>query len=253
MASKITVTIITLNEAHNIERCIMGVAPIADEIIVLDAFSTDNTVEHCKKLGVRVEQRKWEGYAKSKNYLNSLATHPFIFSIDADEVPDEELLASIRQVKEVGLNLNAVYEVNRLTNYCGKWIKYSGWYPDRKIRIFSNENTKWEGNYVHEELVFSNSPEVVRLAGHLLHYSYYSQEEHKDRADRYSALTAQKMYEKGKQASWVKPFISAIGRFLSMYIIKKGMLDGKAGLQIACISAKSNIFKYKELRRLNRG
>lgn len=253
MASQLSVTIITYNEAHNIERCISGVSVIADEVIVLDSFSTDDTVAKAKKLGARVEQRKWEGYAKAKNYLNSLAQFPFVFSIDADEVPDEELVAEIKRIKADGLATTEVYEVNRLTNYCGSWIKHSGWYPDRKIRIFANACATWEGNYVHEELEFSNTPNVVRLGGHLLHYSYYSLKDHRLRADKYSALTAQKMFSKGKKAHFLKPYLSAVGRFISMYILKKGFLDGRAGLQIACISAKSNIFKYKELIRLNRG
>ena len=248
----LTATIITLNEERNIGRCIDGLQAVADEIIVLDAFSTDATVEICESKGVRVEQRKWEGYAASKNYLNSLATYPFIFSVDADEVPDKELVEAIRKFKTEGFKEEEVYEVNRMTNYCGTWIKHSGWYPDRKVRIFSNAVAKWEGNFVHEELVFSTNPKVVRLDGHLLHYSYYSQKEHRERADKYSVLTAQKMRHKGKKSSVLKPCLSAFGRFVSMYVLKKGFLDGKAGLQIACISAQSNKVKYNELRRLNR-
>ena len=252
MESKLTATIITYNEESNIERCIKGLEAIADEIIVLDSFSTDATVAICKTQGVRVEQRKWEGYAASKNYLNSLASHPFIFSVDADEVPDSHLINSIQELKRKGFKTDEVYEVNRRTNYCGTWINHSGWYPDRKIRLFAFEIAKWEGNYVHEELKFLNSPKVVRLPGHLEHYSYYSQKEHRERADKYSVLTAQKMHQKGKKASLLKPYLSALGRFVSMYLIKKGFLDGKAGWQIACISAQSNVLKYKELRRLNR-
>jgi (heptosyl)LPS beta-1,4-glucosyltransferase len=248
-SQQISATIITLNEERNIGRCIDSLLPICDEIIVLDAFSADRTPEICKEKGVRFEQRKWEGYAASKNYLNSLAQFDYIFSVDADEAPDEQLQLAISNLKQEGLK--GTYAVNRLTNYCGSWIKHSGWYPDIKTRIFPKKESVWEGAYVHEELVVKGNPKAEELPGHLLHYSYYNFEEHQKRADKYSLLTAQKMNAKGKKASLLKPYLSALGRFISMYVIKKGFLDGKMGWHIARISAKSNILKYKELRRLN--
>lgn len=247
---KLTATIITLNEERNIGRCIDALLPVADEIIVLDSFSTDKTEEICRSKGVRFEQRVWEGYSATKNYLNGLASYAYIFSVDADEAPDEELIRAILRQKEKGFN--GVYSVNRLTNYCGKWIKHSGWYPDVKTRIFPKEGSVWEGDYVHEELAFSGNPTPQLLAGHLLHYSYYNFTEHRARADKYSLLTAQKFHAQGKRVGVLKPYISALGRFISMYFIKLGFLDGKMGCKIACISAQSNILKYKELIRLNR-
>lgn len=247
---KISATIITLNEERNIERCIRSLEPIADEIIVLDSFSTDKTVEICERLGVRLEQRKWAGYAASKNYLNSLATYDYIFSVDADEAVDETLAQEILKVKQ--LPNPELYSVNRLTNYCGKWIKHSGWYPDVKLRLFPKEGCEWEGAFVHEELNYPQELEIHQLEGHLEHYSYYSFTGHRERADKYSALTAQKMHHRGKKASLLKPYLSAAGRFISMYLLKLGFLDGRMGFKIAQISAQSNVFKYKELRRLNR-
>lgn len=247
---KISATIITLNEERNIERCIHALKEVADEIIVLDAFSTDRTKELCEAAGVRFEQRAWEGYSASKNYLNSLASHPYIFSVDADEVVDNRLKAAILAVKSQAEP--GVYTVNRLTNYCGKWIKHGGWYPDVKLRIFPKEGSRWVGAHVHEELEYPQELPVQQLEGHLEHYSYYSFEEHRQRADKYSALTARKWYERGKRVGPLKPYISAIGRFLSMYCIKKGILDGRMGFKIAWISAQSNVFKYKELLRLQR-
>lgn len=248
MEHQLTSTIITFNEERNIERCIDALLPISDEIIVLDSFSTDKTVEICKAKGVRIEQREWKGYSNAKNHLNQLATHEYIFSVDADEAPDDRLIQQIQHHKKAGFK--GVYSVNRLTNYCGKWIKHSGWYPDVKTRIFPKSTSQWEGEYVHEELVIENNPTPVPLEGHLLHYSYYSQKEHRERADKYSELTAVKMYKKGKRVGPLKPYISAIGRFVAMYIIKAGFLDGTSGFHIARISALSNIYKYKELIRL---
>lgn len=247
---KISATIITLNEERNIERCILSVQAVADEIIVLDAFSSDRTKQICESLNVRFEQRAWEGYSASKNYLNSLARHEYILSLDADEALDDELKKEILRVKKE--NKPQLYAVNRLTNYCGKWIKHSGWYPDVKLRIFPKEGSQWEGAFVHEELSYPDHLKVEELKGHLHHYSYYSFEDHRARADKYSALTAKKMHAAGKKASVFKPYLSAVGRFISMYLLKLGFLDGKMGFKIAQISALSNVFKYKELRRLSR-
>lgn len=247
---KITATIITFNEERNIERCIRSVDGIADEIIILDSLSTDRTEEICQSLGVRFISRPWEGYSLSKNYLNSLVETDYILSLDADEALDDTLKAEIVELKTS--QSPQIYAVNRLTNYCGKWIKHSGWYPDVKVRLFPKEGSYWDGAIVHEELIFPKDLKVIQLDGHLEHFSYYSFEEHRARADKYSRLTAQKMHQAGKNASVLKPYLSAFGRFVSMYLLKAGFLDGKMGFKIAQISAQSNVFKYKELRRLNR-
>lgn len=247
---KISAAIITYNEEGNIARCIRSLQQIADEIIVLDSYSTDQTATICRQLNVRFEQREWKGYSQAKNYLNSLASFDYILSIDADEELSEELVASILHLKQTGSS--EVYSVNRLTNYLGKWIYHSGWYPDIKVRLFPKEGSQWEGEFVHETLSYPMSKKVIVLQGHLNHYSYTSFEDHRRRADKYSLLTAQKFHAAGKKATILKPYISAIGRFIGMYFIKKGFLDGKMGLKIALISAQSNVLKYKELRRLNR-
>ena len=246
----LSVIIITLNEERNIARAIDSVLPFADEVIVLDSFSTDKTEEICKSKGVQFVQRKWEGYAKTKNYANSLAQHDWIFSLDADEACDKEMIEAIQKEKKKGFF--GVYMVNRLTNYCGKWIKYSTWYPDWKIRIFQKSNTKWVGEYVHEELEFTKEVEVKKLDGHLQHYSYYNYTEHRERADKYSILTAKKLHVAGKKAGPLRPYISSFGRFVTMFVLNLGFLDGWKGFKIAQISGQSNKLKYQELRRLNK-
>lgn len=246
----ISVLIITLNEERNIERALKSVEKFANEIIVLDSFSSDKTKEICLRFeNVQFIERKWEGYAATKNHLHSLASFSYIFSLDADEAPDEELAQLIKIEKEKGLG--GIYEMNRLTNYCGKWIKHSGWYPDIKTRLFPSHAGKWEGEFVHEELFFETKFPSKLLGGHLLHYSYYNFKEHRERADRYSKLTAQKFHIKGKSANALRPFLSGITRFFSMYVLKRGFLDGYMGFKIAFISAQSNVLKYNELRRLN--
>ena len=246
---KISATIITLNEERNIERCIRSLKNVADEIIVLDSNSTDRTEEICLNHNVTFVKRDWEGYAASKNYLNTLASHDYILSMDADEAVDEKLAQEILQVK--ALKGQELYSVNRITNYCGRWIKHGGWYPDVKTRLFPKEGCFWDGEFVHEELVYPKGLNIVQLKGHLSHYSYYSFKGHRERADKYSSLTAQKMNKAGKKASVLKPLFSGLARFVSMYFLKAGFMDGKMGFKIAQISAQSNVFKYQELRRLN--
>jgi (heptosyl)LPS beta-1,4-glucosyltransferase len=246
---KLAVVIITLNEERNIGRCLQSVQGLADEIIVLDAFSSDKTQAICDKFNVRFVQRAWEGYAASKNYLNSLCSADYILSLDADEALSEQLYQSILEAKKVGFT--GVYSLNRLTNYAGTWIKHSGWFPDIKVRIFPKDRSHWSGEFVHEELIFPTCTPKL-LNGVLEHYSYYSYADHRKRADKYSLLTAQKFHAAGKKVGPLKPYISALGRFIAMFIIKLGFLDGWKGFKIAQISALSNILKYKELRRLNR-
>jgi (heptosyl)LPS beta-1,4-glucosyltransferase len=244
----LAVAIITLNEERNIRRCLGSIRDLADEIIILDAFSSDKTVAIAQEFNARVEQRTWQGYAASKNYLNSLVQSDYILSLDADEALSDELYQTLKREKEKGFS--GTYSVNRMTNYMGKWIKHSGWFPDIKLRIFPKEGSYWSGEYVHEELI-TNDKTPQLLKGILEHYSYYSYEDHQQRADKYSRLTAQKMHVAGKKANFLKPFLSAIGRFIAMYVIKLGFLDGWSGFKIAQISAKSNVLKYKELIRLN--
>lgn len=246
--SQLTVVIITKNEERNIGRALDSVSRIADEIIVVDGYSTDKTKAICEKKGAHFIQYEWKGYAATKNFANSLARSPYILSLDADEALDPKLEKALIAEKHKGFS--GIYSVNRLTNYCGKWIYHSGWYPDKKIRVFPKDKTTWVGEFVHEELEFSENMIPHELFGHLEHYSYYSYADHRARADKYSLLTAQKMAAQGKTAGFLKPYLSAIGRFISMYFFKRGFLDGKMGFKIALISAQSNILKYKELRRL---
>lgn len=247
---KLSVVIITLNEERNIGRLLTSVKSLADEVIVVDSFSTDRTAEICNEHQATFIQEKWQGYAATKNFANSQASHEWIFSIDADEEVDKELESAILKLKNEGFK--GLYSVNRLTNYCGKWIKHSTWYPDKKIRIFPKSKTKWTGEYVHEELEFSEKMEQIELPGHLNHYSYYDYKDHRERADKYSLLTAQKLNKEGKKVGPLKPYISCIGRFITMYVLNLGFLDGWMGFKIAQISGLSNIVKYKELRRLNK-
>lgn len=246
---RITAAIITLNEERNIGRCLASLENVVDEIIVMDSGSTDATEAICKQKGVVFYRQDWLGYAQQKNALNEKASFEMIFSIDADEALSPELASEIIELKskaQVGY-----YSLNRLTNYCGSWIYHSGWFPDIKVRLFP-KTTLWTGELVHEQLALEGGQPIYHLKGLLHHYSYYSHDQHRRRADHYSTLTAKKYVLEGRTTFWGQPAISAMARFLSMYVLKLGFMDGMAGFHIARISAASNYFKYKEVQRLTR-
>ena len=250
MASKLSIVVITFNEERNIDRCLKAAEAVADDIVVLDSFSTDRTMEICKSYGVTFIQSAWKGYGLTKNEANLAAKHDYILSIDADEVLSPELIKSIKKEKEKGFD--GVYEVHRLTNYCGHWIKHGGWYPDKKIRLFSKTMAAWNHEMVHEEVVLKEPQQTKLLAGDLFHYSYYTQADHWAKAVKYSHLTAEKLFKNGRTTWFLHPAISAVSRFLAMYIIKLGFLDGRAGFTIAWISAKANYVKYDALIELQK-
>lgn len=242
MMKGISVVIITKNEERNIERCLLSVKGIADEVVVVDSFSTDDTPEICREHDNEFVQVEWRGFSKTKNFGNKLARYDYILSLDADEALSEELKASILNAKEQGLN--GIYQFNRLTNYCGKWIRYSGWYPDTKVRLFPKEGSKWKGDFVHEEITYDPTLPVHHLTGDLHHYSYYTEQEHRDRAEKYARLGAQKLRDKGETGNWFKAVGSAISRFFRIYVVRQGYRDGREGWKIATISARAAYLKY---------
>lgn len=249
--SKISAVIITLNEEKNISRCFNSLQGVVEEVVVVDSFSTDNTPTLCKlNDNTRFFQREWAGYAKTKNWANEQASHPYILSIDADEALDEELRASILALKAKGLS--GAYQLNRITNYCGKWIKHSGWYPDKKIRLFKKGSAYWSGDLVHEKLIIEKSEPIYLIPGHLLHYSISSIEQHKQVIAKYAALKALASLNKGRKTSATPKHLSALVKFLEVYIFKLGILDGIYGWHIARFSAKSKLLEYQEIKSLGR-
>ncbi len=244
---KFSVVIITFNEEKNIQKCLDAVRNLSDDIIVIDSFSTDKTQEICQAYGnLRFIKYNWEGYSKTKNYGNSLAKYDYILSLDADEVISSELADSIRNIHK----LEGAFEFNRMTNYCGSWIKHCGWYPDKKIRLFNKNDAYWEGDFVHEILVLPENININFLDGDLLHYSYYTINDHYNQIEKYSYLHARKMVKEGKKASFVKLFISPMFKFIRTYFLQLGFLDGYAGFTIAKISAKAVQLKYKKLKAI---
>ncbi|MHC1706555.1 MAG: glycosyltransferase family 2 protein [Bacteroidales bacterium] len=246
---KISVVIITFNEERNILRCIDSVTEIADEIIVIDSFSTDKTESICLEKGARFIKNPWPGYGAQKNFGNQQAVHDYILSLDADEALSLNLRTSIVALKDQQPQADA-YAMNRLTNYCGHWIRHCGWYPDRKIRLFDRRKVKWNLELVHEDLEMEKNTTVGFLKGDLLHYSFYTSDDHLRQVDNYSTLVARQFFEKGKKASWLKMIISGPVRFVRDYFFRLGFLDGKAGFTVCRLSAKAARLKYSKLRKL---
>ena len=247
---KISAVIITFNEERNIERCIKSLENVADEIIVVDSFSTDNTQAICQKFNVKFVQQKWLGYSEQKNFANSLTKYDLILSLDADEALSEELKNSILEVKN---NFETVaYSMNRRTNYCGKWIKYCGWYPDKKIRIFDKKIASWNNLQVHEELEFSVATVEKHIKGDILHYSYYTVQEHFERSVKYAILSAEVAFAKNKKSSKFNIFFNPKWNFFHSFIIKLGFLDGYHGYLICKINSYATFLKYTKLHELNK-
>lgn len=241
----ISAVIITRNEASNIERCLASIADLVNEIIVVDSGSTDKTEEICIQFNATFLHREWSGYGEQKNYGNGLATGDYILSIDADEALSETLKKNIREAQLVGF-ANLSYSFNRITNYCGQWIKHGGWYPDVKTRLWKKGMAKWVGN-IHEKLVLDKE-DTRHLIGDLYHYSYPDMETHITRSIAYAQLGAKKMYDSGKNVSVLKLIYGPAFTFFRKYILRLGILDGYYGFVIAKNASFCNFYKYALLR-----
>lgn len=249
MEIKLSVVIITFNEERNIARCLSSVLPVADEIVVLDSFSTDRTPEICAEFGVKFYQHTFDGHIEQKNRALSHAAFPYVLSLDADEALDEKLTASILHIKR---NWKAdAYSMNRLTNYCGKWIYHCGWYPDRKLRLWDIRKGNWGGTNPHDKVILHEADiQPVHLKGNLLHYSYYTLDDHHRQVAYFTTILAKAQYENGKRVNLFTMYASPIVKFLRDYILKLGILDGKAGFTISRISARATFIKYWKIRSL---
>ncbi|MBK6883287.1 MAG: glycosyltransferase family 2 protein [Flavobacteriales bacterium] len=244
----ISAVIITRNEAHNIERCIVSLKGLVDEVIVVDAESTDATHTIAEQAGAQVIIRAWTDYTDQKNFANAKAKSPYILSMDADEAVSPVLRASL--LTAISAGLKGAYQVDRLTNYCGTWVRHGGWYPDPKVRLFAKADACWEGTHVHEELRLKNGTPITALKGDLLHYSYPTVQSHADRIERYSELHARKLLATGKRVGPFKRWFAPVVKFIQGYVFRLGFLDGKAGWSIATLSARAVSLKYTKLERL---
>jgi glycosyltransferase involved in cell wall biosynthesis len=243
---KISATIITFNEERNVARVIESLR-CCDEIVVLDSGSNDRTVEIASKLGARVVEASWHGYAAQKNIAAELAAHDWILALDADESLSEALEAELWQIKKTGPEYDG-YTVPRLAQYLGRWILHSGWYPDRKVRLFDRRKARWVGEPVHESVKVDGR--VGHLKSNLLHFTCNSLSEHLRSMDNYTTLAAQQVASRERHVSMAKLLLDPPWTFFQTYILKRGFLDGEEGLAIAYMAALYNFVKYSKARQM---
>jgi glycosyltransferase involved in cell wall biosynthesis len=239
---RISCVIITKNEERNIERCIKSVREIADDIVVIDSLSTDKTKEICLSLNVRFIEQPFLGYIEQKNKALEHSLYPYVLSLDADEALSEELLVSIKQVKKHWQTDG--YFFNRRTNYCGKWIRHCGWYPDQKLRLFDKRKGQWEGKNPHDKYTLFSGASQSFLKGDILHYSYYSIDQHIDQIKKFTNIMAQESFKNGKKPSYARLIFSPFIKFIKSYFIQAGFLDGHYGFIICILSSCATFLKY---------
>jgi len=244
--TKISVVIITKNEANNIAACIASCLQVSDHIIVVDSHSTDETVAIARKNGAQVELIVWQGYGHAKNFGATKAKHDWILSIDADERLDDEM---VKTLKKIDLEKDHIYGFRRLNHVGKKAIKHGEWNPDIKFRLYHKDASSWNLDAVHEQLEGGPWHKKTVIAGYLMHYSYVNIQDMVDRLDHYAKLGASQMFEKQNMPGVFSIFKPTF-RFLKSYYIKGGFLDGKIGYQIAKANADSVRKKYTYLKEL---
>ena len=227
----LSVVIITYNEEKNIGRCIDSVKEVADEIVVLDSFSTDKTVQIAEAKGACIYRQKFAGYIAQKNKALEFAAYNYVLFLQADEALDEELKASILRIKKDFVF--KAYKMNRCVNYCGKFIRYGSWYPETKVRLFDTRFLRWGGFDPHDRIIVPSSTAVCPLKGDLLHYICDTVAEHKKKNDNVSMIAAYSLHQAGNKTNWFKIIASPTWSFLNAYFLRAGFLNGYHGLTIA--------------------
>ena len=244
---KITATIITLDEERNIQRAIESLR-CCDEILIVDSGSVDRTIELAQNLGARVIEAGWRGYSGQKNWAAEQACHDWILSLDADEALSEALEAEIWNVKKNGPRFDA-YTMPRLAQYLGRWILHSGWYPDRKVRLYDRRKAEWHGDFVHESVRAHGR--VGHLEANLLHFTCESLSEHVKTLERYTTLAAQELVAQKVPIGWWRLLFDPPWTFLRTYFLHLGLLDGPEGLIIAYMAAFYTFLKYAKARNMS--
>ena len=253
-ALKISATIITFNEAENIRAACESVA-WADEILVVDSRSADDTVRIAEECGARVVVRDWPGFAAQKQFAAESATHDWVFSLDADERVTDELRASVLRLRDGDPSrLADGYRVARRSFYMGRWIKGGGWYPDYQLRFYDRRRGRWEGAHIHESVKMQPGSRVETLSGDLQHFSVRdAAHHHRMIGERYAPLSARQMFEAGRRTSPLRIATAAPAAFTRSFILKGGFRDGLAGLAIARFAAHHAFLKHVMLWEMQGG
>ena len=245
---KLSVTIITLNEAEHIGAAIDSVR-WADEIVVVDSGSTDGTTDIARTRGATVITREWPGYVDQKNFAAERASHDWIFSLDADERVTPALAAEIRTLLAAGPAAPA-YRIARVTFHLGRWLRTTDFYPDSQTRLYDRRAARWRGKYVHES-VSADGP-VGRLNEEIQHYSYRDLHDHMDRINHYTSLAARQMHEAGRRTRPLDLLVHPPAAFLRNFVLRRGFLDGGVGLTLSLVNAYAVFVKFAKLWELQR-
>lgn len=238
----ISAVIITFNEEQNIRRCLESLQGIVDEIVVVDSHSTDNTEDICSEFNVQFYERDFAGYSDTKNWGIEQCKHPFILSLDADEALDDELKKSILDLKP---NLERKAYVMSRKNFIGdKWLKYGGWYPDKKVRLFHKDAAQWDGKAVHESVAVNDKYATEQLAGNILHFSFSSLADHLLTINKYSAIRVENTITKGKSYSLFTSYVKSKYKTWKIIFLKRGFQDGPIGRKTAINSGLRHLIEY---------
>ena len=247
--NRLAVTFITKNEERNLPRAMVSLKGLADEIIVADSGSTDRTLQIATEAGARIFARAWSGFADQRNFAAEQATCEWILALDADEELSEDLRESIGVWKASDPRFDA-YEFSRCAKYLGKWIRHSGWYPDRKIRLYRRGSGRFDGA-AHDS--FHTSVRVGRLRGDLLHHAFDTTAQHEATVEAYSTAAAHELFASGRGKSGAALAFAPPWTFFRRVVLQAGFLDGWRGWQIARLSARYTRLKYLKLAQLARG
>lgn len=245
---KISVVVITKNEAHNLRACLESVS-WCDRAIIVDSGSTDGTVELARSMGADVfVTDSWPGFGPQKNFALSKADTEWVLSLDADERVTPELRADI--LAAIDSAAHSVYAMPRLSQFCGRFIRHAGWYPDPVVRLFRRGEARFSDDLVHEKLVFTGAAGM--LAHPLLHYSYRDYSDVLRKIEAYSSAGARQAYAAGKRATPGKALVHGVWAFMRTYVVRLGVLDGVQGFGVACMNAQASYYKYIKLWHLSR-
>ncbi len=249
--NKLSGVIITFNEERNIEDCIRSLVDVVDEIVVVDSYSTDNTKSICQSYQVKFVEQKFLGYVEQKNFALDQASHDHIVSLDGDESLSPELQKSI-----IDLKANWQYDgyyCNRFNNFCGQWIKYSDWYPNKKLRVFDRRKAAWKGMNPHDHVELHEvSAKVGHLKGDILHKTYQTYSEFNDKTEYFSTIAAKAYFDQGKSAPMWKIIFNPFWAFFKAFFLRLGFLDGFNGFMICYQTGNITFLKYAKLRELHK-
>jgi hypothetical protein len=247
---ELSVVIITFNEEKTIGKCIASVREVANEIIVLDSYSTDKTIDIARSAGALVYQQTFKGYGPQKNAALQHSKYDLVLSLDADEILNSTLVQAISAEKKA-LSYDA-YMMNRCTNYCGKFIRHGSWYPDKKVRLFNKRIAKWSDDLIHEKIEIPTHATIKELKGDILHYSYHNIAEHVTQNNNFSTLSSEFLFTKGYRTNLFKILINPVWAFILSFFLRGGFRDGIYGFIVAVNISHLTFLKHTKLIMLQR-